>query len=256
MMKDAAERAILPRFRQLARHEIQEKAANEVVTIADRESEEILATALGKILPEAAIVGEEAADRDPAVLGRLDQELCWIIDPLDGTANFAGGSTPFGILVALAERGRPIAGWIYDPISGRFCSAADGQGLLIDGQPVRSRATGAHRAIAAVSSLFIEPARHAHLLERLQSGFTTVPIPRCAAEQYPRIILGVNDLTLFERTLPWDHAAGVLCLIEAGGRATRFDGTAYRVNDRRTGLVAAATPEIYDQAVSALGDFA
>jgi fructose-1,6-bisphosphatase/inositol monophosphatase family enzyme len=83
--------------------------------------------------------------------------------------------------------------------------------------------------------------------------FEPVAIPRCAAEQYPRIILGVNDLTLFERTLPWDHAAGVLCLTEAGGVATRFDGSPYRVDDLRSGLIAASTPALWDEACGYLG---
>jgi fructose-1,6-bisphosphatase/inositol monophosphatase family enzyme len=74
-----------------------------------------------------------------------------------------------------------------------------------------------------------------------------VPIPRCAAEQYPRLVLGQNDVSIFERTLPWDHAAGILFLEEAGGKAARIDGSPYRVNDKRRGLIGAATPQLWDQ---------
>ena len=73
-----------------------------------------------------------------------------------------------------------------------------------------------------------------------------VDIPRCAAEQYPRLALGVNDLSVFERTLAWDHAAGVLFLNEAGGKAAREDGSPYRVDDHRRGLIAAASPALWD----------
>ena len=94
-MREAAERAILPHYQSLAHHEIVNKAADDVVTVADHESEAILADRLSRLLPEAAIVGEEAAHADPATLARLGDALCWIIDPLDGTNNFAQGKPPF-----------------------------------------------------------------------------------------------------------------------------------------------------------------
>jgi len=86
----------------------------------------------------------------------------------------------------------------------------------------------------------------------MEGVFQTVPIPRCAAEQYPRIVLGANDVTLYERTLPWDHAAGVLFLTEAGGRVSRFDGSPYQVGDDRRGLIAAATPALWEQTLGLL----
>ena len=246
----------MPRFGRLAREEVREKARDELVTVADHQSEEILSEGLARILPEAAIIGEEAAAADRTVLDRLDEALCWIIDPLDGTANFANGQGPFGILVALAQGGDPIGGWIYDPRTGRFCSALRGQGAFIDRAPVRShrQGTGNQTALAAVSSLFTEPARRAQVIKRVTSHFEVVPLPRCAAEQYPKTALGLNDVTIYERTLPWDHAAGAVFLAEAGGRVSRFDGSPYQVNDDRAGLIAAATPALWEQTVSLLRD--
>ena len=115
IMAHAADRAILPRFGKLLEGDKHEKALDELVTIADRDSEQILAEGLRRLIPNASIVGEEAADADPSILDALGDELCWIIDPLDGTANFAEGRGPFGILVALASEGSPIGGWIFDP---------------------------------------------------------------------------------------------------------------------------------------------
>lgn len=248
VMVDAAERAILPRFRQLAEHEVREKASDELVTIADLDSEAILSEGLSRIIPEAAIVGEEAADADRAVLALLSDRLCWIIDPLDGTANFAAGQGPFGILVALAERGETIGGWIYDPRARRFVAAYQGEGTMIDGAPVRSRGSGEAPPIAAISALLAPVPARAAMLGRVAQHFKIVPIPRCAAEQYPAMILGKSDVTLYERTLAWDHAAGILCLTEAGGVAMRFDGSSYRADDDRTGLLAAATPALWQAA--------
>jgi fructose-1,6-bisphosphatase/inositol monophosphatase family enzyme len=247
VMVDAATRAILPRHRRLAIEEVREKTPDELVTIADQESEAILSEGLARLLPEAAIVGEEAADRDPAVLSKLGDGLCWIIDPLDGTGNFVSGDGPFGILVALAEHGMPVGGWILDPLTGRFVAAMRGHGCFIDGQQTEARASGAEVPIVGVSSLIAQAPHRADLLQRVRTRFDEVPIPRCAADQYPAMILGQCDITLFERTLPWDHAAGIPCLTEAGGVATRLDGSPYRVDDQRTGLIAAATPALWDR---------
>lgn len=254
VLTQAAEQAVMPRFRRLAQHEIRNKGAAELVTVADHESEAILAEGLSKILPEATIVGEEAADLDSTVLERLSGRLCWIIDPLDGTANFAAGQGPFGIMVALADCGEPIGGWIHDPRSGQFCVALKGHGTLINGKRVVARGGDGPLPVAAISSLFLESTRHQAILKQLHGSFATVPIPRCAADQYPRMILGQSDITLFERTLAWDHAAGILCLTEAGGKVTRFNGSPYRVDDQRRGLIAAATPVLWQRVADLLQD--
>lgn len=256
IMLDAAQRAVLPHYQRLAAHEISAKAADDAVTIADVESEAILAEALARLLPEAAIVGEEAVHANPALSHRLGDALCWIIDPIDGTNNYAAGRPPFGILVALAQAGEPIGGWILDPLTGRFCSAERGQGAQIDGEPIRARTTGETPPIAAISLLFADPARRASLQAHIAPHYRVVEIPRCAAEQYPRLVLGINDLSIFERTLAWDHAAGVLCLNEAGGKAARLDGSAYRVDDQRKGLIAAANAELWDELAGRMQEIA
>ena len=246
LMRDAAARAILPRYQTLTADQIDAKAADDVVTVADKEAELILAEGLTKILPEAAIVGEEAAHADPTLLERLDDTLCWIIDPLDGTNNFAKGRQPFGVMVALAEAGETIAGWIYDPISGRLCHAHRGGGAWIGAERITARPTGGEPPIAAVSLVFMDQAKRAAMTQHIAPHYTLVDIPRCAAEQYPRLVLGVNDLSIFERTLAWDHAAGVLFVNEAGGMAARPDGRAYRVDEAHLpGLIGAASPALW-----------
>jgi len=256
-MLEAATRSILPRYRRLAAHEVTEKAVGESVTIADRESEEILSTRLAALLPDASVVGEEAVHLDPSLMDRLGQGLCWIIDPLDGTANFANGQPPFGLLVALAEGPHVIGGWILDPLTGRFCAAECGKGAYVDGQPFRSRPTHEMRPLVAISRLFADQHRRAALVAGLSDRYRVVDSPRCAADQYPRVAFGENDLTIFERTIVWDHAAGVLFINEAGGRAARLDGSPYRVDDDRTGMIVATTPELWDglaARIAALGN--
>jgi fructose-1,6-bisphosphatase/inositol monophosphatase family enzyme len=253
VIRSAATGTVLPRFRTLRAHEIDAKAADDVVTVADREAELILAEGLARILPEAAIVGEEAAHADPALLQRLGDALCWIIDPIDGTNNYAAGKPPFGIMVALAEAGETLAGWIYDPLSGRLCHARRGGGAFIDGERVVACSSDASPPIAAISLVFMDQARRETMKAQIAPHYTLVDIPRCAAEQYPRLVLGVNDVSIFERTLAWDHAPGVLFVNEAGGKAARPDGRPYRVDEAQLpGLVGAASPALWDDLAARL----
>ncbi len=247
VMHDAAARAVMPRYQSLESHQIDAKAADDVVTIADKEAELILAEGLAQIRPEATIVGEEAAHADPALLDRLGDALCWIIDPIDGTNNYASGKPPFGIMVALSQGGETVTGWILDPLSGRLCHAHRGAGAFVGDERITARGTGQEPPIAGISLMFVDPARRAAMREKIAPHYQLVDIPRCAAEQYPRLVLGVNDLSVFERTLAWDHAAGVLFVNEAGGKVARPDGRPYRVDEAHLpGLIGAASPALWE----------
>lgn len=252
LMQAATRDLILPRYRNLAAGEIIEKAADDPVTIADREAEAMLADGLAAIDPSLAIVGEEAAHADPVLLERLAGD-CWIIDPIDGTHNFAHGKPPFGILIARAEGGLCQSGWIYDCLTDRFCHAHRGAGAFVDGEPVRARPTGRQPPVAAISVIFLDEARRKAVNSHIGPHYTMVDTPRCAAEQYPRLALGENDVSFFERTLAWDHAAGTLWLNEAGGEIARPDGRPYRVDEwDQPGLIGAASPPLWDGLVRRL----
>jgi fructose-1,6-bisphosphatase/inositol monophosphatase family enzyme len=250
LMRFAAQRSMLPRFRQLAANEVEMKGADDPVTIVDREVEAFLTEALTRLAPGVAVVGEEAVHADRAVLDHLAGQ-CWIIDPLDGTANFAEGKEPFGIIIALADAGRAVAGWIFDPNKDRFCHARTGEGAFVNGERITARTTDREPPVTAVSRMFLSPAEAVEVDAKLAPHYTLVDIPRCAAEQYPRLALGENDVSTFQRTLAWDHAAGVLWLNEAGGKAARLDGSEYRVDEAdRPGLVGASSPAIWDAFVA------
>ena len=252
LMRQVARDVVMPRFRNLAADEIAEKAADDFVTIADKESELRLSEGLSAILPEAGIIGEEACATDPAILDRAGEGLNWIIDPIDGTGNFAAGNPPFGIMVALADAGTTLAGWILDPLTGRLCHALLGGGSHIDGQAVRAKESGGDLPIAALAVYFMTAEERADIQRRAEGAFAVVDIPRCAAEQYPRLVLGQNDVSVFARTLPWDHAAGTLFVNEAGGCCQRLDGTPYVVGDLRRGLLGASSPRLWEQAARQL----
>ena len=246
LLRDVSARAILPHYQKLSAGQIEAKAADDVVTVADTLAEDMLAEGLGRIIPGLPIVGEEAAHSDPTVLERL-KASCWIVDPLDGTNNFAAGKPPFGILIAMAEAGEAHTGWIYDPLRDRLCVAHKGKGAFINGEKVTARPTGQDKPVAAISVVFMDPARRAGIKAKIAPHYAMVDIPRCAAEQYPRLVLGENDCSIFERTHSWDHAAGVLFLNEAGGKAARPDGRPYRVDEAHLpGLIGAASPALWD----------
>jgi len=253
LLRETTERVIMPRYCALAEHEIEEKAADDVVTIADREAEEMLAEGLGKIVPGLTVVGEEAAFADETVFEDLSRD-CWIIDPIDGTRNFAAGKPPFGIMLAMASGGEAHTGWIYDCLSGRLCVAHRGKGAFVNGEKIAARPTGEPAPVAAISLIFMEGARRERVKQAM-ADYRQVDVPYCAAEQYPRLAMGGNDLSYFERTLPWDHAAGALWLNEAGGKCARPDGTPYRVDRwRDKGLIGAASPALWEAAAERLAN--
>jgi len=253
LLRDVSQRAILPYYQKLAEHQVEAKDADDVVTVADKLSEEMLAEGLRKIT-DLPVVGEEAAYADASVFDRLTGD-CWIVDPVDGTRNFARGQPPFGILVAMASGGEAHAGWIYDVLSDRFCAAQRGRGAFVNGEKIAAGGTGEEPPVAAISLIFVEDAKREAIKAHVAPNYRLADIPWCAAEQYPRLALGVNDVSMFERTLPWDHAAGTLWLNEAGGKVARPDGSPYRVDDwQRKGLLGAATPQLWDQLAERLSE--
>jgi fructose-1,6-bisphosphatase/inositol monophosphatase family enzyme len=252
LLRDVAATVVMPRYQQLEAHQITEKTPGDLVTIADQESELRLSEGLAALLPEARIVGEEGCTADPSLLDQLDSGTAWIIDPIDGTGNFAAGRPHFALMVALVADGVALAGWIYDPLRDRMCHAHKSGGAWINGARLTARPSGAALPIAAISTKFMNAGQREDFVRRSAGRFTLADVPLCAGEQYPRIALGENDMSVFERTLPWDHVPGALFLTEAGGHIARMDGSPYRFWDGRTGLLGAASREIWDAAAEVL----
>jgi fructose-1,6-bisphosphatase/inositol monophosphatase family enzyme len=241
IIRDVGRRELLSRFRNLQAHQIREKEGpDDLVTDADIAAEQALATALGELLPDAAFVGEETCHRDLSALGRLaEHEYAWAVDPLDGTAYFARGLEPFGIIVALIRRGIAEAGWIHLPVSGETAHAWRSAGAFLNGARVAPRPVPPLEELrGALFTGHLEPSVRAHVearrpLVRAEETHT------CAARRYLDLLAGREHFSLYGRTLPWDHAAGVLMLQEIGSVARRFDGAPYDVSDSASGLLIA-----------------
>lgn len=254
ILREAAEAAVLPRFRTLAEGEVSEKSPGEIVTVADREAEELIGPRLREIA-DAPVVGEEAASADPALLGALRTEpLVWLVDPLDGTRNFVRGLPEFAVMAALVREGRTVASWIVRPTEGRAYVAEHGSGAWRDGERLRRAPAPAapERMRGAVLSRFLGPAAREHVASVTPRFAEVGHGAHCAGVDYPGLVEGDLDFVLFHRTLPWDHAPGSLLLTEAGGVAQRLDGRAYRPDDDKVGLLDAADPESWETVRSLL----
>ncbi|MCB1017528.1 MAG: hypothetical protein KDB10_20750 [Acidimicrobiales bacterium] len=256
LLREASATAIEPRFRSLGAGEVAEKSAGELVTVADREAEALLTTGLESLTPGVPVVGEEAVAAEPSRLDALAADRVWLVDPLDGTANFVGGSPDWAVMVALVVGGETAASWIWQPLAERMFVAERGGGARCNGDPLRTRprAASAGDLRGAVLTRYLdEPTRGR--VQRNLSRFGTITAGRhCAGVEYPALVEGDTDFVLFWRTLPWDHAPGTLLVAEAGGVAARPDGSPYRPGPGGVGLVVAADPPTWELAVGLFDD--
>lgn len=231
LIREAAEVEIVPRFRRLGAGDIREKTGpKDLVTAADLAMEAVLERQLLDILPGALVVGEEAAAKSPAVLDHLgEDEPVWIIDPLDGTSNFAAGSRDFTVIVALAHKGRVRAGWIHHVLDEFTMTAEEGGGTWCGSE--RQHVARPLPLEQMTAALYVSKSRAPAIYERLKTLKDRLG-PRhyrsCAGLEYIDLARGRSHYAMFTRLLPWDHAAGSLIHAEAGGWGRLLDGEPYR----------------------------
>lgn len=230
LIEEVAAVEILPRFERLAAHEVREKSPGDLVTVADEAAEAWLTPRLLDALPGSLVLGEEAAAADPEILRRLvEAESLWLIDPIDGTANFADGRPRFAVMIAYLHRGQASASWIYDPIGRRMAVAERGGGAFLDGRRL-TVARPANTVAEMTGTLHVgqygEPALRARVQER-RHLVAAVKSLRCAGLEYMRLADGETHFSMYSRLMPWDHAPGVLLHGEAGGHAAYIEGGAY-----------------------------
>lgn len=225
VIRAAAVDHVLPYFRAPDRIDVREKSGpTDLVTAADLACEKALTPALSALLPGSRVVGEEAAAADPLVLGALGEDgPTWIIDPVDGTMNFANGRPTFAVLVALAAGGETLAGWIYDPVADRMSWGIKGEGCYTNGEQVVALGAAGpglppQEVSGAISTRFCSP-DVAQKLRLRAKGLRQSMSLGSAGQEYLHLLDGRLQATLYHRLMPWDHAAGVLLFQEAGGYA-------------------------------------
>jgi fructose-1,6-bisphosphatase/inositol monophosphatase family enzyme len=250
LLDEAAQREIMPRFRRLGSGEVRRKtSAIDLVTDADVEAERFLTARLSLRYPGALVIGEEACAEDPRLLdGLAKADLAFVLDPVDGTYNFASGVPLFGVILAVVARGETVAGLIHDPL-GRDCMiAVRGGGSRLRHEGGRETAVRVAAAApltemtgSASWQYFAEPDRSR--LARNQAKALSQIAYRCSAHEYRLIASGHAHFVVYNKLMPWDHLAGTLIQIEAGGHVARLDGSAYLPEHLDGGLLVAPDRE-------------
>jgi fructose-1,6-bisphosphatase/inositol monophosphatase family enzyme len=228
-IEEVAASEVTPRFRALPKSEVRAKENGELVTSADLACERELSARLSSLLPGSRVVGEEAVEADPSVMELLSgDDPVWVIDPIDGTGNFARGTPVFAVMVALIVAGRTVAAWIHDPVTPRTAVGEVGAGAFMDGRRLAVRRPARPEDMrGTLHASSFAPAELAQRVARRRDRVTALKSLRCAGWEYLRLASGEMDFTLFTRLMPWDHAPGILLHQEAGGVANCFDGTPY-----------------------------
>lgn len=246
ILSEVARAEIMPRFRGTMVNATREKSsAFDVVTDADEAAEREISARLRKLFPHAVLVGEEAAGRDATLLDKLaTADLAFLIDPIDGTKNFSSGVPLFGVMVAAVVRGKVVLGVIHDPVCGDTFYAVRGEGAWrqAEGSAVTDLKVAAAMPVAQMhgvmgTNFLPEPLRAtvAQNLSKLAMHFWL----RCAAHEYRLVAGGHCHVVLYNKLMPWDHAAGWLLHQEAGGYSAHFDGTPYAPTHLTGGLICA-----------------
>ncbi|MBY3241775.1 inositol monophosphatase family protein [Rhizobium laguerreae] len=249
-VREAAQAEIMPRFRNLGAADVSEKtSAIDLVTQADVLAEHRITAALRQRFPAALVVGEEAYDADRSVVPALaDAELAFVIDPVDGTFNFAAGLPVFGTMLAVTVRGETVAGIIHDPVLGDTVTAIKGAGTFLtrqDGQSTKlqvAEPASLNQMVGGMSWGHMDEPDRSRICANMAKIRMTFAF-NCSAYEYWMVASGKLHFIGHTKLMPWDHLAGVLAHQEAGGHTAKFDGTPYRPGETVGGIISAPDKE-------------
>jgi fructose-1,6-bisphosphatase/inositol monophosphatase family enzyme len=259
ILRTTAQAEILPRFRNLSADAIRTKSSQlDLVTDADEAAERVIETELLRRFPGAIVIGEEGVSRNAGLLDGLgDADLAFILDPVDGTLNFASGLPLFGVMAAVAMKGEIVCGVILDPISDDWAMAVRGEGAWTqrpDGStsPLQvSSPVPLAQMAGNVSWRYLPEDVRPVVTGNLPKVAMAADL-RCAAHTYRQIAAGYLHFSFSSSVMPWDHAAGWLIHREAGGYTAHFDGSPYRPVNRGGGLISAPDKESWQAVRDAL----
>jgi len=214
---------------------IEYKGDADLVTAADRASEALIRERISRQFPSHDVLGEEQGLNDQG------SDYRWYVDPLDGTTNFAHGYPVFCVSMALEHRtgagAKRVAGVVYDPTRGELFSAEQGRGAHLNGKPIHvSKAATLKECLLATG--FPSHKRHKnpniHFYHQITLRTHGVRRAGSAALDLCNVACGRFDGFWEFNLNPWDTAAGVLIVEEAGGKVSRFDGSAFEIDSSET----------------------
>jgi myo-inositol-1(or 4)-monophosphatase len=235
---------------KFGRVEVSHKGDIDLVTEADLAAERLIIERISTHFPRHAILSEEAGD--VRVLGSEHSAWKWIVDPLDGTTNYAHGYPVFCVSIGLEHEGRVVAGVVHDPTRDETFAAARGEGATLNGRPIRvSEVDDLNRALVCTGFPYDvrgrdDFARHfTNFILRAQS----IRRDGSAALDLAYVACGRFDAFYEDGLRPWDVAAGTLLVEEAGGRVTHYDGSPF---DTYTPPLATSNGLIHDALLGVL----
>jgi myo-inositol-1(or 4)-monophosphatase len=226
------------------------KGLNDFVSYVDKGAERMLVEKLSLILPEAGFKTEEGTSTKKGL------KYCWVIDPLDGTTNFLHGLHPFAISIALMEYDEPVAGIVYEVTGNETFSAWKGGGAWLNGQAIQvSKATRLADSLVATGFPYSDFAhlddymrcltylcKHTHGIRRLGSAAIDLAYVACGRFE-----------VFYEYGLhPWDVAAGIIIVREAGGKVSDFSGIEKNLNGNE---ILAANNSVFSETLEIVSKF-
>lgn len=221
---------ILSESGSVSSDEITDKGTHDLVSRVDHEAQRLITARIAEAFPRHHILAEEDQTDGTATTNTVvpDRGYTWIIDPLDGTTNFLHGVPPWSVSIALAYHGEPQMGIVFDVTRNELFTAAEGMGAFVNGQPCKV-SSAAHLNESLVSTGF--PYREFDHVEAYLSALghfmketRGVRRPGCASIDLAWVAAGRFD-GFFESGLhPWDVAAGMVLVREAGGRLSNYEG--------------------------------
>lgn len=219
------------------------KGGMELVTEADLSSEEFLREALAQILPGSSFLGEESWD------GIFPETPCWVVDPLDGTNNYATGIPFFCVSIALMDEDGVCLGCIHDPVHSETFMALRGGGAYLNGKPIEvSSADKLRDAIVATGFPYTRTPEDLTFDLGVLTEFLGLArgVRRCGSAALDLAYIAAGRYGGFweENLKPWDMAAGVLLVKEAGGKVTGFREQGWSLQSRG---VQCSAPRMWDQ---------
>jgi fructose-1,6-bisphosphatase/inositol monophosphatase family enzyme len=259
LITEAVAELMLPRFGHLRAEDVRSKASasdpGDLVTVVDREMEERLTRGLRDLAPSAVVVGEEAVHKTPALLEHVGgDDPVWLLDPLDGTRNFARGNADLGVLLAWVTGGLVRAGWLVLPARDETFVAEAGSGAFRNGDRISVPAGPPPEPWrGSVYVRFMPEPLTAAITEASVGRFQPLAECGCAAVEYANVLEARKEFALYYRLLPWDHAAPALILAEGGGCVEHLNGQPYRVRSSDQVTVVARDGRISERVRGWLG---